>query len=97
MPVRRGRKAGIRLLALIGLGNVLFFFVYNMPQGILGLYSSPWPQDILDRSYLTDGLCGPGTSYACPGPGVPIPRPDSAHLGPNGELMIPGATGEGGR
>jgi hypothetical protein len=74
---------------MVGVLNLITFGTYNLPMSILGLYSSPFPKDILDRSYFMDGLCGPGTSYACPGTNVPIPRRDSAHLDPAGNLIVP--------
>lgn len=89
--VRTGprRRTGLRLLALAGACNAILF-LYSVLVAVPGIYASPWPEDVLTRSYLTHGLCGPGTSYACPGPGVPIARPDSAHLRPDGTLGGPG-------
>lgn len=65
---------------------------YKVPMARFGLYSSPWPEDITRRSYLTDGFCGAGaeearTNYSCPGPAIPIPRPDSANVGRDGKLV----------
>jgi hypothetical protein len=87
--VRGGPRAhtGLRLLALIGVCNAVFAVVYIVPSQFFALHAGAWPKDIVDRSYLTDGLCGPGTTYACPGSDVPIPRPRSAHLGPDGNLV----------
>jgi hypothetical protein len=81
-------KQGVRFLALVGACNVIFLG-YNIPMILAGLYSGPWPEDIISRSYMTNGICGPGTDYACPGPGVPIHRPSSAHLDPDGRLVAP--------
>jgi hypothetical protein len=92
LRVRGWRRTGIRFLALVGACNAIFLVTYTVPNAIAGLYASPWPKDVTDRSYLTDGLCGPGTDYACSGPGIPIPRPDSAHVGVNGDLVVPAAT-----
>lgn len=86
------QKTWVRWLALTGVCNLIFMVVYSLPAAIAGLHADPWPEDVTKRSYLTDGFCGPGTEYACPGPNVPIPRPDSAHLGPNGELVVPNGT-----
>jgi hypothetical protein len=75
----------VRFLALVGACNVIFLVCYSLPNALLGLYASPWPKDVIDRSYFSY-LCGPGTDYACPGPGIPIPRPDSVHVDPDGRL-----------
>lgn len=80
------KKTATRLLAIIGVCN-LSFLAYNAQGAILGLYSDPWPEDITSRSYLTDGLCGDGTGYACPAPNVPIPRRDSVRVGEDGQLV----------
>ena len=81
-----GRKTGLRILAVIGACNLCFALGYNVPAQIFAIHSDVWPEDITKRSYLTDGLCGPGTDYACPGPGTPINRNDSSHLNPAGVL-----------
>lgn len=80
------QKSGLKLLALIGITNTLLFACYSIPIQFFALHADPWPQDFVNRSYMLDGLCGPGTDYSCSGPGVPIPRPDSAHLDPDGQL-----------
>jgi hypothetical protein len=79
-------RTWLRFFALSGLCNVCFIVFFNVPMNFFGLHASGWPQDITDRSYLTNGFCGSGTTYACPGPGTPIPRRNSAHLTPDGGL-----------
>lgn len=91
LRVTRKSRTGVRFLALAGGINVAFL-TYMIPGSLVGLYSSPWPAEIQNRSYFTDGLCGPGTTYSCSGPAIPIPRPDSAHLNPAGELVVPEGT-----
>lgn len=81
------RQTLIRFFALAGACNLIILVVYNIAAASVGLHASPWPQDIVSRPYLTNGICGPSTPYSCPGPKVPMPRPGSAHLGPNGELV----------
>jgi hypothetical protein len=81
------KKTWLRFFALSGLCNVCFIVFFNIPMNFFALHASAWPQDIMKRSYLTNGFCGPTTSYACPGPAIPIPRPDSAHIGPDGGLV----------
>ena len=81
-----GRRRGwIRFLALVGFCHTVFLAYFGSLQ-IFAVHASPWPADIVNRSYLTNGLCGPGTDYACPGPGVPINRRDSVHLRPDGTV-----------
>jgi hypothetical protein len=74
------------VLAFAGLANAIFIVCYSLPLAIAGLYADDWPTDVTSRSYLTGGLCGPGTDYACSGLSVPIARRGSAHLRPDGSL-----------
>lgn len=77
-------KTLVRTLALVGAFN-LAYLVFAVGWIWISVYQSPWPDDIVNRSYL-NGLCGEGTAYACPGPAVPIFRPDSAYITPKGDL-----------
>lgn len=92
LAVPKRRRTGIRLLATVGIVNVLMFCTYNLPMQWFGTHADPFPEDITSRSYLTNGLCGPETEYSCPGPAIPIPRPDSAHLDVDGNLVVPEGT-----
>jgi hypothetical protein len=83
----RRQGTALRLLAAIGVANVIYLGVYNLPMQVFSLHGDDWPADVLNRSYLSDQFCGPGTPYACSGPGTPIPRPNSAHLDPSGQLI----------
>jgi hypothetical protein len=83
------KRTGVRLLGLIGALNLLFMITYNLPAQYFGVHQGAWPKSIVSKSYLTDGLCGPGTSYACPGPLIPIAHPGSAHVDPSGNLVVP--------
>jgi hypothetical protein len=81
------QKTWFRLFAIAGILNVIFL-LSNISVGLIdGLYGSAWPKDIVSRSYLTNGLCGPGTDYACPSPSIPIPLRGSSHIGPDGKLV----------
>jgi hypothetical protein len=84
--LKGGKRTGLRLLAFVGIMNSAFL-VYNIPAAYMGLYAGPWPKDITSRSYLTDGACGPGTNFACSGPSVPIPRPESNRIGLHGGVV----------
>lgn len=83
------RATLLRFLALVGIGNVIFIVTYNIPYQVFALHADTWPKQIQTRSYFTHGMCGPGTEYACSSPRVPVPRPNSAHLGPDGNLVVP--------
>jgi Spirocyclase AveC-like len=96
LKVSDRRKSVLRALALIGAVNVMFFVLYNVLNTWTATRSAEWPTDLQKRSYLTDFVCGHGTDQMCPGPAVPQYRNDnrnpnggSAHLGPNGNLVIP--------
>jgi hypothetical protein len=86
------KKTGLRFLALAGLLNGIYLVGYNLPLVAFSLQSHAWPEDIIKRSNLTNMLCGPGTSYACPGQAIPINRPDSVHVSPDGTLVVPAGT-----
>jgi hypothetical protein len=89
----RRRKTVVRVLALAGAMN-LIFGIYNIVfTSTMAMHSAAWPSDIVDRSYFMNGMCGPGTSYICPGPGVPIMKVDPGESGyridPEGRLIGP--------
>jgi hypothetical protein len=86
MAVSPRARTGLRFLALAGFCNA-FYLLYNVLFGLTGLYGGAWPADVLERSYLNNGFCGVGTTYACPEPRLPIPRKDSLHVDPAGNLV----------
>ena len=80
------RRIALRILATAGLANVAFLVLWQLPTMHLATVSGRWPEEIVERPWLTNNLCGPHTSYACPGPDIPLNRKHSMHIGPNGEL-----------
>jgi hypothetical protein len=76
LTIKRGMTA-LRALAIIGFVNVVVL-TYTILYIFLNLQMDAWPQDI--PSYLRNGICGEGTSIACPAPGVPIHTIDSARM-----------------
>jgi len=82
-------RTGLRFLALSGFLNLAFLLIYSLPMAITGLYADEYPKDVTSRSYFLNGLCGPGTPYACPGPNVPIARRGSVRLGHDGSIVEP--------
>jgi hypothetical protein len=84
-------RTALRFFALLGICNVILLS-YNVATQWFALRADTWVRDVQERPYLTDGFCGPNTEYSCSGPAVPIPRPDSAHLDPEGDLEVPDGT-----
>lgn len=66
------RETGMRFLAIVGLWSTLFFFCYHLPMNFIGVHADNWPDNL--PSHLTNGVCGPGTPYTCPGEHIPIQR-----------------------
>ena len=52
--------------------------VHNGPWNWMALHQSEWPEDIQERTYFTQGLCGADTTFACAGPSVPLPLADES-------------------
>jgi hypothetical protein len=60
------RQTFIRFLALTAVVNVIWL-TYNIPASIVqGFYATPYPKDIMTRTYYVNDHCGPGTKYSCP-------------------------------
>jgi len=80
------RRRLMRAMAVLG-GTILIFIVfYHVPQGLIALHSTAWPEDVVRRSYLTDRICGPQINFACPGPTTPVARPGAPRLDFAGHL-----------
>src|SRR4051794_24862386 len=56
-----GPKNALRLMAITGWLYTATLIVYFVPLWFFTLHSQAWPDDVLQRSYLTDYLCGPQT------------------------------------
>jgi hypothetical protein len=83
-------KQLLRFLALAGMMNTIMFVFFNVPHQWFSTHADYFPQDVIDRSWFTNGMCGIGTDYACPGPSVPISvGPDSGHATPQGTFNAP--------
>ena len=81
------RRETVRFLAFAGIFNVVFIVTADLPYQVVDMNQGAWPAEVVSKSYMMDGICGPGTTYECPGPNIPIPRRDSAHVGPDGRLV----------
>lgn len=89
IPGSQLKKFAIRALAMTFVVQGFMFIGYNVPNFWIGMHSAEWPKDVQERSYFLSGLCGEGTDRACPGPGVPLNRPDAGHVDTNGHY-VPG-------
>lgn len=87
LKVSQRRKTWLSLLAVIGACNLVAIVFGNIPMISVSTHTRAWPDDVINRSYFLNGLCGPGTEYACPGRKVPMPHGPSAHVGPDGKLV----------
>jgi hypothetical protein len=85
------QRTFVRFLGIVGILNVSFLLTYSLLTQAWNLHSGDWPKAAQERSYLTNGLCGAGTSYACAGNSAakPVAGGKSAHIGPDGKLVIP--------
>ena len=93
LSLGRGMQSVLRLLAFVGVANSILFVCYNIPMNYLALRGPGWAPSVLDKSYFTNGVCGDGSHYACPGGSVPIPIGAQAiHLSPDGTLILPAGT-----
>lgn len=72
-----GRAWTLRALAMTGLVSLCMVLFYGLPNAIVGLHSTQWPESIQKRSYLTY-TCGPAAGRSCPPTSVKTrgPGPD---------------------
>jgi Spirocyclase AveC-like len=71
------KKVGLQILAMIAVFQIGLTCLYTVPElAFFGSKPNEWPRDLQNRSYLVDGICGPGQQWACPGPKVPLNRGD---------------------
>lgn len=56
----------VRGLAIIGVVHFALFLCYTVPNAFIYKLNIEWPKDLVNRSYLTDYICGPGTANQCP-------------------------------
>ena len=85
------RKTALRVLASVAMYNVSIMVTYMIPMGLHeATTSTAWPKDIVSRTYFSQQICGPDTTYACMDPRVPLPVDRrSAHIAPDGRLVVP--------
>jgi Spirocyclase AveC-like len=70
----RGRQS-VKFFAIYGAIHLAFVIFYMVPQQWFATHSDPFPEGY--PSYMTNEMCVSGADgQTCPGPGVPMPRPD---------------------
>lgn len=90
LKATNGAKTGLRLMAVVGCCYSLILVCFWIPYWLLwSPHVEKFPMDIQQRSYLMDGLCGPGTHIACPDKNVPAFREHSVTITPDGKLYVP--------
>lgn len=87
------QKGWVRFLSIFGLIQILML-VMNVLFLVVVQWQSDWPASIQTRSYFTNGYCGPGTRYACPGDNIPVPQRrrggvGGAYMAPDGKMVVP--------
>ena len=84
-------KQGLRFLALLGAVNLTMLMLYALPYNWIGLEASGIPNSVLSKSYLTSGVCGIGTTFACaPSNQLPVTvKSSQIRFTPHGRLVAP--------
>lgn len=69
-------KQTVKFFAIYGAIHLGFVVLYMIPQQWFATHSDPFPENY--KSYMINDMCTSGTDgKTCPGPGVPMPRPES--------------------
>ena len=70
-------KQTIKFCAIFGFVHMAFLLLYMVPQQWFGTHGDHFPEGY--ESYMINDMCASGNDgRTCPGPGVPMPRPDQA-------------------
>jgi hypothetical protein len=87
LAMKGTKREFVRFLAFTGYFNVLLivftigWIVFSLQPGL------QWTGDTFDRSYLRNGICGPGTPIACPASGIPPNIVGSLRIDPEGNMI----------
>jgi hypothetical protein len=79
-------KSMLRFLGIVGFVHASLFIGYYAVVTPFSLKTDRTPSV---PSYFRAEICGPATSYACPGRRVPIPSRTSVHVGPDDPRIGP--------
>lgn len=83
------KTLALRAFAVIGFVNLAMFLFYNVPNTLIAINGTEWPEDLQKRSYFLDGLCGEGTDRACPGGSNPHITEHSVYPNTTGGITVP--------
>lgn len=84
-----GKRLALRVLAVGAIAQIIVIGAYHLPNVLVGLNSTAWPDDLQQRSYFVGGICGGDTNRFCPQPGVANGRGDAPYVGADGRIVIP--------
>ena len=65
------KQNAVRLLAVVAFVQMGQLVTWVIPQQWFATHGDPWPEM---PSYMNTNVCGKGTEFPCPAPGVPISR-----------------------
>jgi Spirocyclase AveC-like len=88
LPISDGKRHVLRFFAIFGVFNALAI-ISIVPLWWTASHAAPWPKDILERSYFTNGVCGPGSDVACPGGVIPPQIRDKVQIAPDNSIVVP--------
>ena len=89
LRVNPGQRTVLRFLAVVGLVHFAGFVSFVVPMSWVAMVHNDWTKDVIGRPYFTHGICGPGTTYACPSGDLPIHRDGATRITPDGKLFVP--------
>lgn len=89
-----GKSVALRAFAVIGFVQMAMLLFYNIPNTLIAINGTEWPEDLQNRSYFTNGLCGEGTDRACPGGSNPHITEESIWPNTDGGVTVPSGSSE---
>lgn len=86
----KSQKLALRFAAMSACCALIYMLSYNIPYWITNNVNEAWPAEA-QKSYWTNGICGPKTDQACPSPDLPITKRNSGHFDPAGRWYPAGS------